>query len=219
MRWMKLLCVGFLHGGEIQFLDKPLFFNWILLGVGLWSSSHGFDFVHSRVEVLDVFWGVQTSRAVVMAGHDCGAKATERQSAPVVAGADAFYLLQIWKMGKTGQLQRFREVPGEECECGTQAFVKSCWLRHAAHSANWARLLLLLLMCGVTFFFIQLAHVWTRGWNDEYHKSDSTEEKRFSLIVRLHNRFISGQTEAQKQKRPHCSRQCHHTVHYQSNVR
>lgn len=97
MRWMKLLCVGFLHGGEIQFLDKPLFFNWILLGVGLWSSSHGFDFVHSRVEVLDVFWGVQTSRAVVMAGHDRGAKATERQSAPVVAGADAFYLLQIFK--------------------------------------------------------------------------------------------------------------------------
>lgn len=35
-----------------------------------------------------------------MAGDDCGAKATERQSAPVVAGADAFYLLQIWENGE-----------------------------------------------------------------------------------------------------------------------
>lgn len=61
-----------------------------------------------------------------MAGHDFGAKASERQSAPVVAGADAFYLLEMLKTGKTSQLQQIREVPSEECECRTQAVVKSC---------------------------------------------------------------------------------------------
>lgn len=62
----------------------------ILLRVGLVSRRHGFNFVHGRVEVLDVLWGVQTSRVVVLVGYNFGAKG---KSAPVVAGADEFHFL------------------------------------------------------------------------------------------------------------------------------
>lgn len=62
----------------------------ILLSVGLICCGHGFNFIHSRVEVLDVLWGVQTSRVVVLVGYNFGAK---RKSAPVVAGANVFHFL------------------------------------------------------------------------------------------------------------------------------
>lgn len=71
-------------------------FRTILLGVGLVSSSHGFGFIHSGVEVLDVLWRVQARGVVVLVGHNLGAKPGERQSAPVVARANVFYLLQKW---------------------------------------------------------------------------------------------------------------------------
>lgn len=47
---------------------------------------------------------------------------------------------------------------GAEQKCWTRAFVKSCWLRHAAaHSANWTPILLLLLMCRNLSFIFQLS--------------------------------------------------------------
>ena len=62
----------------------------ILLSVSLVSRSQSFNFIHSRVEVLDVLWGVQTSRVVVLVGYYFGAKG---KSTPVVARANVFHFL------------------------------------------------------------------------------------------------------------------------------
>lgn len=158
---MKLLFLGFTYGGAIPLLDKTLAFNWLLLGVGLWSSAHGFDFVHSRVEVPDVFRGVQTGRAVVMAGHDFGAKASERQGAPVVAGADASYLLEIWKMGETRQVAAVsrgtrRRMRVRDSSAGEVMLTQD--MQRAVQTGQSC-------CCSAFLFFrTEPPHVWARGW-------------------------------------------------------
>lgn len=70
------------------------------LVVGVAGCSSGLDFVHGRVEVLDVLRGVKTRRVVVLVRHHFGPKPGERQGAPVVGGANAFHFLGKQKQQK-----------------------------------------------------------------------------------------------------------------------
>lgn len=82
-------------------------FSFFLLAARLVGRSQGFDFIHSRVEVLDVLRRVQTGRVVVLAGHHFGTKTAEWQSAPVVGRADVFHLLPQ-SMGKKKKKKKAR---------------------------------------------------------------------------------------------------------------
>lgn len=96
----------------------------ILLSVGLVSRGHGFHFIHSRVKVLDVLWGVQTSRVVVLVSHHFGAKG---KSAPVVAGADVFHFLST-QSGKswTAQFSKSKRWAQESGICETRMPPETC---------------------------------------------------------------------------------------------
>lgn len=100
--WLTLMKQFWLSSSIVGL--KWCHFRLLLLVVGLIGCSHGFHFVHSRVEVLDVLRRVETRGAVVLVGHHFGAKASEGQSTPVVGRADVFHLLEK-------ENQRFPESP------------------------------------------------------------------------------------------------------------
>lgn len=133
-------------------------FRTILLGVGLVSSSHGFGFIHSGVEVLDVLWRVQARGVVVLVGHNLGAKPGERQSAPVVARANVFYLLQKWTENLVCQdiLWVNKEKVVSKCVCErTRMLTETC----NTCRANMTRHLMPLADCRSLYMYKQATDI------------------------------------------------------------